>query len=123
MSKRLVKVFIIFITIINNLNFAASEDLNCDLSGDLLEEIRGYQVVVDQIVSEITEGRFKGKTYDALTELTDSFGPRMVCTKGLENAIDYAVEKMKEGDLENVHTEKVSGIPNWQRGKLTKQTP
>lgn len=93
------------------------KDINCDLSRELIEEIRGYQGVVNQIVDEITEGKFKGKTYDALLELTDNFGTRMACSEGLEKAIDYAVEKMKENNLENVHTEEVPNIPNWKRGE------
>lgn len=119
MPERLVKVFIALITIINStVNCAENEEINCDLSRELIDEIRGYQGVVNQIVKEITEGRFKGKTYDALAELTDTFGPRMSCSDALENAIDFAVEKMKESYLENVHTEKVMDIPNWKRGEF-----
>lgn len=115
MLRQLVKVFIVSITILSCIGV---EDLNCNLSSELIEEIKGYQDVVNQIVEEITEGRFKGKTYDALLEMTDLFGPRMSCTDGLEKSIDYAVKKMNENNLENVHTEEVRNIPNWKRGKI-----
>lgn len=114
MLNRLVKLFIISIA----LKFSSANELTCNLSRELIDEIKGYQGVVDHIVKEITEGRFKGKTFDALQELTDTFGSRMSCSENYERAIDYAVEKMKESNLENVHTEKVLNIPNWKRGKI-----
>lgn len=122
MWKRLVKVFIVLITIINpSVNCAQNEVMSCDLSEELIEEIKGYQGIVNQIVNEITEGQFKGKTYDSLAELTDKFGPRMSCSESLENAIDFVVEKMVNGNLEDVHTEAVPNVPNWKRGKLQKK--
>jgi hypothetical protein len=117
MLRQLVKVFIVLMTIISS-PVNCEEDINCDLSSELIEEIRGYQGVVNQIVEEITEGRFKGKTYDALLELTDNFGSRLACSEALESAIDFVVDKMQENNLDNVHTEDVPNIPNWKRGKF-----
>lgn len=87
----------------------------CNLPDSLKKEIAGYQGTVNKIVDEIVHGKFKGKTWDALAELTDSFGPRMSCSDSLAKAIDYAVDGMKKGGLENVHTENFSA-PWWVRG-------
>ena len=87
----------------------------CHLPDNLVKEIAGYQDIVNKIIDEITNGRFKGKTWDSLAELTDLFGPRMVCSDALEQAIDYVVDTMKKNGLENVHTENVTA-PNWVRG-------
>jgi carboxypeptidase Q len=87
----------------------------CKLPDNLKAEIASYQGIVNRIAKEITEGKFKDKTFDALAELTDTFGPRMTCTPALENAIDYVVENMKKAGLENIHTENAS-VPYWTRG-------
>lgn len=87
----------------------------CHLPDNLIKEIAGYQDVVNKIIDQVTNGPFKGKTWDSLAELTDTFGPRMSCTDNLEKAIDFAVETMNKNGLENVHTEEAT-IPNWVRG-------
>lgn len=87
----------------------------CSLPDQLKKEIASYQGTVDKIVDEILFGRFKGKTWDSLAELTDSFGPRMSCTEQLEKAIDYVADGMKKNGLENVHTENATA-PWWIRG-------
>lgn len=80
-----------------------------------MKEIAGYQSTVDKIIDEILNGKFKGKTWDSLAELTDTFGPRMACTESLEKAIEYVVGEMKKNGIENVHTENASA-PWWIRG-------
>lgn len=87
----------------------------CNLPDDLVKEIAGYQGTVNKIVDEILNGKFKGKTWESLAELTDSFGPRMACSESLENAIDYVLSGMKTNGVENVHTENASA-PWWIRG-------
>lgn len=87
----------------------------CNLPDSLVKEIAGYQKTVDRIVNEILNGKFKGKTWDSLAELTDSFGPRMACSESLEKAIDYVVDGMKKNQLDNVHTENAT-VPWWIRG-------
>lgn len=87
----------------------------CNLPDSLKKEIAGYQQTVNKIINEIVEGKFKGKTWDSLAELTDSFGPRMACTESLEKAIDYVVDRMNKNGLENVHTENATA-PWWIRG-------
>lgn len=126
MSKRLVQVleiFLIFNFIFCDVNDNTIENyafLNqkgetvCQLPDSLRKEIAGYQEVVNKIVNEITEGQFKGKTWDSLAELTDTFGPRMACTEALENAIDYVVENMQKSGID-VHTENAT-VPYWTRG-------
>lgn len=87
----------------------------CNLPESLVKEIANYQPVVNRIVDEVLNGQFKGKTWDSLAELTDTFGPRMACSDSLEKAIDYVVDKMKASGIENVHTENATA-PWWIRG-------
>lgn len=87
----------------------------CNLPDDLVKEIAGYQGTVNKIIDEILNGKFKGKTWDSLAELTDAFGPRMACTESLEKAIDHVIVEMKKNGVENVHTENASA-PWWIRG-------
>jgi carboxypeptidase Q len=53
--------------------------------------------------------------WDRLAELTDNFGPRLSGSIQLENAIVWAIDRMKQDGLENVHAEKVM-VPHWVRG-------
>ncbi|CAG9840982.1 unnamed protein product [Diabrotica balteata] len=97
-----------------------SNALTCNLSSDLVKEIRSYQGTVDQIINATTQGLFKGKTYDELAYFVDKFGARQAGSQVLEDSIDYLLDLMqKEGyDLENVHGENVT-IPHWIRGTQT----
>lgn len=129
MWRRQVEFFLLFAVIFNVTVFCDISDNSiesyaiksetgetvCQLPDNLIKEIASYQVIVNKIVKEITEGQFKGKTFDALAELTDTFGPRMTCSDALEKAIDYVVDHMKKGGLENVHNENAS-VPSWKRG-------
>lgn len=87
----------------------------CNIPDGFAKEIRSYQDIVNKIINEIVNGKFKGKTWDALEQLVDRFGPRMSCTDALEKATDYVQDAMKTGGLENVHTEEVIA-PQWIRG-------
>ena len=87
----------------------------CNLPDNLAKEIAGYQPTVNKIINEILNGKFKGKTWDSLSDLTDKFGPRMSCTESLEKATDYVVESMKQNGLENVHNENAT-VAWWIRG-------
>ncbi len=53
--------------------------------------------------------------WDRLAELADSYGPRLSGSPQLENAILWALDRMKKDGLENVHAEKVM-VPHWVRG-------
>ncbi|XP_053690762.1 carboxypeptidase Q-like [Sabethes cyaneus] len=87
----------------------------CQLDDSLLQEIRSYQPIVENIFYEIVRGRFAGKTWESVAELTDTFGPRMSGTEQLEKAIDFSIERMRLDGLENVHTEDAP-VPHWVRG-------
>ena len=54
--------------------------------------------------------------WQRLAELTDTFGPRLSGSEGLERAIDWAVAEMKKDGLENVRKEPVM-VPKWVRGR------
>ena len=51
-----------------------------------------------------------------LAELTDTFGHRLAGSKGLEDAIAWAIAGMKRDGLENVRGERVM-VPHWVRGR------
>lgn len=53
--------------------------------------------------------------WQRLAEVTDLYGPRLSGSVGLERAIDWAVETMKQDGLENVRKERVM-VPKWVRG-------
>jgi len=54
-------------------------------------------------------------SWDRLAEMTDSFGPRLSGSPQLEEAIRWALGKMRQDGLDNVHAEKVM-VPHWVRG-------
>ena len=64
----------------------------------------------------ITESQSNDFAWQRLAEVTDTFGPRISGSEGLEKAIDWAVGKMKEDGLENVRKELVM-VPKWVRGR------
>ncbi|XP_053690764.1 carboxypeptidase Q-like [Sabethes cyaneus] len=88
---------------------------SCNLSDNLLQEIKGYQSIVNKIISRIVDGEFAGQTWESLAELVDTFGARLAGSEQLEKAIDYVVEQMQHDQLENVHTENAT-VPHWVRG-------
>lgn len=94
---------------------SSSDQKQCNLPDSLKKEISGYQGIVNQITNEVLNGKFKGKTFESLAELVDKFGPRMTGSDSLEHAIDYVVDEMKKGGMENVHTENAT-VPHWIRG-------
>ncbi|KFB43754.1 AGAP001264-PA-like protein [Anopheles sinensis] len=96
-------------------SYSSQNDGSCTLPDALLQEIRGYQPIVNKIVDKIVNGEFSGRTWDSLAELVDTFGARVAGSEQLEKAIDYVVEKMQADGLENVHTENAT-VPHWVRG-------
>ncbi|XP_064081644.1 carboxypeptidase Q-like [Macrobrachium nipponense] len=95
---------------------SSSSSSNCSniLSPGLIEEIRGYKKTVDQIINYITRGEYKGKAYDFLAALVDTYGPRITGSGMLEAAIDHMLEASRAEGLENVRTEDVV-VPHWER--------
>ena len=53
--------------------------------------------------------------WNRLAELTDRFGPRPAGSRGLQEAIQWAVGEMRRDGLENVRAETVM-VPHWIRG-------
>ena len=64
----------------------------------------------------IAESQRTDFAWQRLAELTDTFGPRLSGSEGLERAIDWAVAEMKKDGLENVRKEPVM-VPKWVRGR------
>jgi len=56
------------------------------------------------------------RAYTRLAHLTDHIGHRLSGSKGLEQAIAWAVAEMKRDRLDNVRAEKVM-VPHWVRGE------
>uniref|UniRef100_U5EIF5 Carboxypeptidase Q n=1 Tax=Corethrella appendiculata TaxID=1370023 RepID=U5EIF5_9DIPT len=98
----------------NRIDSFADAKGNCNIPSSLVEEIKGYQPIVNKIVKRALSS-FAGKTWESLAELVDTFGARLAGSEILEKAIDYVIVKMKEDELENVHTENAS-VPHWVRG-------
>ena len=86
------------------------------LDQKLLDEIRSYQTVADQIIDYSLRGPGANQAYDRLAEFTDMFGNRVAGSDNLERAIDYMLKTLEEDGLENVHGEKVN-VTHWVRNK------
>ena len=56
------------------------------------------------------------KAYSRLAHLTDHIGHRLSGSKGLEQAVAWALAEMKRDGLDNVRGEKVM-VPHWVRGR------
>lgn len=92
-----------------------SGPLNCSLPSELVDEIASYSSLFQQVSDLVFNGPLKGATYDNLATFADTFGPRLVGSQPLEDAIDYLVNFMNESGLENVHTEDAQ-VLKWERG-------
>ena len=70
------------------------------------------------------EGMMNSRAYQYLTELSDDIGSRVTGSPEERKSEDWAVAKMKEMGLENVHTEKYTIWKGWTRGSAdTKASP
>ena len=72
-----------------------------------------YRDVSARIIGDALSSTF---AWDRLALMGDTFGHRLSGSKGLEDAIQWAVAEMKKDGLENVHTEPVT-VPHWVRGR------
>ena len=79
-------------------------------SGSWIEQ---YRPAADRLVAESQSSDF---AWQRLAEVTDTYGPRLSGSVGLERAIDWAVETMKKDGLDNVRKERVL-VPKWVRGR------
>jgi carboxypeptidase Q len=75
--------------------------------------IDSYRDAAARIIGAAMSSRF---AWDRLALMGDTFGHRLSGSKGLEDAIQWAVAEMKKDGLENVHTEPVK-VPHWVRGR------
>ncbi|KAJ2950647.1 hypothetical protein O0L34_g8903 [Tuta absoluta] len=90
----------------------------CDrlLPNELIEEIAGYQDIVNDIKKFVTAGEFKGRTYDELAKFVDKFGGRPSGSEVLEQSIDYMIQRTIEEHVNDISTEAVT-VPHWERGE------
>jgi carboxypeptidase Q len=75
--------------------------------------VNTYRDAASRIIGEAMSSPF---AWERLALLGDTFGHRLSGSKGLEDAIQWAVAEMKKDGLENVHTEPVK-VPYWVRGR------
>lgn len=75
--------------------------------------IDAYRPAAQRLIAESQSSDF---AWQRLAELTDTYGPRLSGSVGLERAIDWAVETMQKDGLDNVRKERVL-VPKWVRGR------
>lgn len=75
--------------------------------------IDAYRPAAERLIAESQSSDF---AWQRLAEVTDTYGPRLSGSLGLERAIDWAVETMKKDGLDNVRKERVM-VPKWVRGR------
>ena len=80
----------------------------------VVDEIRSYQDIADQIINYTLKGAGANQAYNRLAEFTDMFGNRVAGSNNLEKAIDYMLKTLQEDGLENVHGEPVN-VTHWVR--------
>ena len=86
----------------------------CSLSKSLVNEIKSYQSIANEIYEMATEKSFKGKSYKDLEVFSDSFQPRLSGSKALEKALDFILTKLRLDGRSNVHDETVK-VPKVNR--------
>jgi carboxypeptidase Q len=75
--------------------------------------IEAYREPAARLIGESLSTRF---AWERLAYLGDMFGHRLSGSRALEDAIQWAVETMKNDGLENVRAEPVK-VPHWVRGQ------
>ncbi len=75
--------------------------------------IEQYRPAAERLIAESQSSDF---AWQRLAEVTDTYGPRLSGSIGLERAIEWAVETMKKDGLDNVRKERVM-VPKWVRGR------
>ncbi len=69
--------------------------------------------VAERIVAAATAD---SAAWHRLARLTDTFGPRLSGSDGLERALDWILAEMRRDGLERVHSDTVR-VPVWERGE------
>ena len=72
-----------------------------------------YRPTAERLIAESQSSDF---AWQRLAEVTDTYGPRLSGSVGLERAIEWAVETMNKDGLDNVRKERVM-VPKWVRGR------
>ena len=75
--------------------------------------LEGYRVPVRRILERATASR---EAWDRLAELTDTFGHRLSGSQALDDAIAWAVARMRADGFDRVWTDPVK-VPHWVRGR------
>lgn len=88
---------------------ARTNSPKADAPGKISEH---YQKAAERIINATMAGN---DAWAKLEELCDDIGHRLSGSPALEQAIAWAVDRLKQDDQENVHTEKVM-VPRWVRG-------
>lgn len=55
----------------------------CDLPINLVDEIHGYQGVVDKIIEAVVDGKYSNRLYNDVADFVDTFGNRIAGKKDL----------------------------------------
>ncbi len=76
-----------------------------------------YREPAGRLIGEALASPF---AWERLAEVGDTYGHRLSGSKGLEDAIQWALAEMKKDGLENVRAEPVK-VPHWVRGKESVQ--
>ena len=74
------------------------------------------KAITDRIIELVTQGAFRGVTYNRLAALADTIGPRLCGNESLTKAVNWVQNSMIDEGLDNVHVEEVQ-IPHWVRGQ------
>ncbi len=106
--------FLVLVCLLLSLRGAYSAPtLNHPLS-KMLQEIKSYQSIADEIIEYSLKGPGQNQSYDRLSVFTDKFGSRLSGTKNLENSINYMLNALQKDGLDNVHGEVVN-VTHWER--------
>ena len=84
------------------------------LDQKVVDEIKSYQAIADQIIAYSLSGAGANQSYNRLAEFTDLFGNRVAGSDNLEKAIDHLLGVRADDGLDNVHGEKVN-VTHWVR--------
>ena len=60
--------------------------------------------IADRIIELVTQGEFRGVTYNRLAALVDTIGPRLCGNESLTNAVNWVQNAMITEGLDNVHS-------------------
>lgn len=80
----------------------------------------GLGVTDPTLITLIERARASDTTHERITALCDDVGHRLAGSPGLDAAVDWAAERLREDGQENVRTEPVM-VPVWIRGEESAQ--